>query len=62
MASGVSMAAEPAALIYRGRREVVFEVTSNGLLRISFHVRSLAAGDWSVFNAELWFSRGATNG
>ncbi|HXP63243.1 MAG TPA: hypothetical protein VN829_22265, partial [Dongiaceae bacterium] len=62
MASPASMAAEPAGLIYRTGKEVVFEVTSNGLSRITFQGRSLATGEWSVFNAESWFSRGATNG
>jgi hypothetical protein len=62
MASPASMAAEPAALIYRTGEEVVFEVTSNGLSRITFQGRSLATGEWSVFNAESWFSHGATNG
>lgn len=58
MASPASMAAEPAALIYRTGEEVVFEVTSNGLSRIPFQGRSLATGEWSVFNAESWFSPG----
>jgi hypothetical protein len=56
------IAAEPANLIYRTDSEVTFEVTSNGLARITFQGRPLAAGEWSAFNAESWFSRGASNG
>jgi len=54
--------ARPASLIYRTAREVTFEVTSNGLSRIACQGRSLATGDWSAFNAESWFARGASNG
>jgi hypothetical protein len=54
--------AESTSFIHRTDREVVFEVTSNGLSRITFQGRSLATGEWSVFNAESWFSRGASNG
>jgi len=56
------IAAEPANLIYRTDSDVTFEVTSNGLSRITFQGRPLAAGEWSAFNAESWFSRGASNG
>jgi hypothetical protein len=57
-----SSPAGPGALVHRTGREVTFEVTSNGLSGIIFQGRSLARGEWSVFNAESWFSRGATNG
>ena len=56
------IAAEPANLIYRTDSDATFEVTSNGLARITFQGRPLAAGEWSAFNAESWFSRGASNG
>ena len=52
------IAAEPANLIYRTDSDATFEVTSNGLSRIPFQGRSLATGEWSVFNAESWFSPG----
>ena len=45
------IAAEPANLIYRTDSEMTFEVTSNGLARITFQGRPLAAGEWSAFNA-----------
>jgi hypothetical protein len=62
MGSPAPIAAGAEALTYRTGGDVAFEVTSNGLSRITFQGRSLAAGEWSVFNAESWFSRGATNG
>ncbi len=40
-------AAEPASLIHRTDREVAFEVTTNGLSRITFQGRVLATGEWS---------------
>ena len=54
--------AASASLVHRTGREIAFEVTSNGLSRITFQGRALATGEWSVFNAESWFSRGASNG
>jgi len=62
VAPPASMAAGTDALTYRTTGGVEFEVTSNGLSRITVQGRALAAGEWSVFNAESWFSRGATNG
>ena len=56
------VAAESASFVHRADRDVVFEVTSNGLSRITFQGRPLARGEWSVFNAESWFARGASNG
>jgi hypothetical protein len=56
------IAAQSATFIHRTDREVVFEVTTNGLSRITAQGRALAVGEWSVFNAESWFSRGAANG
>lgn len=54
--------AGPASLVYRTASEVTFEVTSNGLARIAFQGRPLARGEWSAFNGESWFARGASNG
>jgi hypothetical protein len=54
--------AGPASLVYRTASEVTFEVTSNGLARIAFQGHPLATGEWSAFNGESWFARGATNG
>lgn len=52
-------AVEPATLFHRTAGDVAFEVTSNGLSRITFQGRALATGAWSVFNAESRFSRAA---
>ena len=64
VATGFPAASEaaPASLIHRTGHEVAFEVTSNGLSRITVRDRTLATGGWGVFNAESWFSRGASNG
>ena len=58
----VASAAQPDTFIHRTDRDVTFEVTSNGLSRITFQGCALATGEWSAFNAESWFSRGASNG
>jgi len=57
-----AIAAATTSLSYQAEREIALEVTTNGLSRITFQGRVLAAGEWSVFNAESWFSRGASNG
>ena len=62
LASPAPTAAGTDTLTYRTGGEVTFEVTSNGLSQITFEGRPLATGEWSAFNAEFWFSRGATNG
>ncbi len=54
--------AEITNLVYTTPGGVAYEVTSNGLSRILYQGRALAAGEWSVFNAESWFTREATNG
>ena len=46
---------EGAALSYRSPEGVVFRVTADGLASIRVDDRELAAGSWSVFNAEGWF-------
>jgi len=62
VASSEAMAAGTDTLTHHAGGKIAYEVTSNGLSRITFQGRALAAGEWSVFNAESWFSRGATNG
>src|SRR5271157_4115747 len=62
LARPAALAADPAPFTWRTSRGVAFEVTSNGLSRITFEGRALATGEWSAFNAESWFCRGATNG
>ena len=49
-------------LVYRTAAGVTFEVTSKGLTRIGFRDRDLARGEWSAFNAELWFTREGISG
>ena len=47
--------ASDAALSYRSPEGIVFRVTADGLASIRLDDRDLAAGSWSVFNAEGWF-------
>jgi hypothetical protein len=49
-------------LVYRTAGGVTFEVTGRGLTRIGFKNRDPARGEWSVFNAESWFTRAGTSG
>lgn len=49
-------------LVYRTPQGVTFEVTARGLSRIHFKDRELARGEWSVFNAESWFTRDGKGG
>jgi hypothetical protein len=56
------LAAAPASLVHRTEHGIALEVTTNGLSRITLQDRPLATGEWSVFNAESWFSRGGSNG
>jgi len=50
------------ALVHRTAGGVTFEVISKGLTRIAFQDRDLARGEWSVFNAESWFTRAGAGG
>ena len=49
-------------LLYTTPAGIVFDVTAEGLTRVGMEGRTLAAGNWSAFNAEHWFSKGRTNG
>jgi len=49
-----------AALVHRAPHAVAYSVTSDGLSEIRVGDRVLAAGGWSVFNAEPWFKDGGT--
>ncbi len=48
------------SLRYRTPEGIVFEVTAEGLSSIRTPDRQLAAGGWSVFNAEGWFKDGGS--
>jgi hypothetical protein len=60
--ASIALAAAAASLVHRTDREVSFEVTSAGLSRITFQGRPLATGEWTVFNAESWFTQGGASG
>jgi hypothetical protein len=52
--------ADPDKLVYHAPGDVTWEVTADGLSGIQVGDRQLAAGGWSVFNAEHWFKDSGT--
>jgi len=58
LALGTAADAAEQSLEYRSPQGVTFEVTVDGLSSIRVGDRELAAGGWSMFNAEGWFKDG----